>query len=216
MDARVIVLRDNAYSRDVGRRCVGSADIPIETVDAVRGEDALSTLRALGIKWTWGPGYGSLRHKPYGGDHARRVACFLSHYMLWTECALRDEPMLILEHDAVFIRSFADFPVQDVKVACMINDPRRATPLGDWWHREMEKRGPGIWPKTTVFEDSRPDGLAGNSAYVITPAGALWLFEIVKEIGAWPNDALLCRQLVDGLQEYYPYITEVRSERSTI
>lgn len=80
----------------------------------------------------------------------------------------------------------------------------------------MEARGPGVWPKTKVFDDTRPDGLAGGSAYVLQPHTALYLMELTREIGVWPNDALLCRQLVDGLQEHYPFITEARPDMSTI
>ena len=80
----------------------------------------------------------------------------------------------------------------------------------------MVKRGPGVWPKTKVFDDARPDGLAGGSAYVIKPEAADELIRLVHSIGAWPNDAIMCRQLIDGLQEHFPFITEVRAEQSTI
>lgn len=33
----------------------------------------------------------------------RRVACFLSHYQLWEKALV--EPILVLEHDALFIRN---------------------------------------------------------------------------------------------------------------
>jgi GR25 family glycosyltransferase involved in LPS biosynthesis len=58
--------------------------------------------------------------------------------------------------------------------------------------------------------------LAGNSAYVIKPHAAQQLIDLVDSIGAWPNDAIMCRQLIDGLEEHYPFITEVQAEQSTI
>lgn len=213
MRAFVITLEGDEYSERVADRCIESANIRVEKFTACTGAESRLRLDGHRLKWTWGGGYKGMVHKPYGGNHDRRVACFISHYELWMLCASLDEPFLILEHDAVFVRPFKEFEFESV---CMINDPLGATPRGDWWNEQMVKRGPGVWPKTRVFDDTRPDGLAGGSAYVINPAAALRLMDLAHNVGAWPNDALLCRQLVDGLQEHYPFITEVRPERSTI
>ena len=65
-------------------------------------------------------------------------------------------------------------------------------------------------------DEKNPDGLAGNSAYVITPSAAKKAAEMQREIGLWPNDALLCRQFFPRkLKSYYPYITRVEQKRST-
>ena len=213
MEARIITLFGHLHSEQMARRCIRSANIPVQPFNAVRPEQAESFLEALGLEWTWGLGYGPMEHKPYGGNELARKACFLSHYKLWQFCAYLGEPILILEHDAIFVRPFEAF---DFDAICMINDPRRATPRGGWWYEQMCARGSGIWPKTAIFDDSRPDGLAGNSAYLIQPHAAQRLLEITKEVGAWPNDALICRQLIDGLQEVYPFITEVQAGQSTI
>lgn len=213
MDAFVITLYGNEYSERVAQRCIDSANIEVRRFPACSANRAERVLEGMGIEWTWGRGYRGLDHKPYGGDYAARVGCFVSHYMLWKHCKTINEPVLILEHDAVFVRDFAPFEFDHI---CMINDPRGATPRGEWWSMKMIDRGPGVWPKTTVFDDKRPDGLAGNSAYVIKPHAAEKLIRLVDTVGAWPNDALICRQLFDGLQEHFPFITEVQSERSTI
>lgn len=213
MDAWVITLIGDEYSERMADRCIASANIPVRKFPACRGDVAQHVLHAMGLRWSWGEGFKHLQHKPYGGDLNRRIACFLSHYTLWQICIKSDQPMLILEHDALFVRPFVPF---SFKAACMINDPAGATPRGDCWRFMMTDRGPGTWPKTPIFDDSRPDGLAGNSAYVIQPHCALWLVNLAHWVGAWPNDALMCRQLVDGLEEHYPFITEVHDERSTI
>jgi len=213
MKARVINLVDNAYSNMVTERCIDSANIPVHAFMAVTPDEAPDYMVDYGLQWTYGTGYKGMHHKPYGGDHWSRIACFLSHYMLWTQCARGDSDYLILEHDAVFVRDFEPFEFDSI---CMINDPRGATPSGGWWSDHMHERGPGVWPKTKVFEDTRPDGLAGGSAYVIKPKAAEMLLRLVEQVGAWPNDAIICRQLVPGLQEHYPFITEVRDSQSTI
>lgn len=165
-----------------------------------------------GLEWTWGTD-NVLKHHSYGGNHAARVGCAMSHYLLWLRCAELQRPMLILEHDAVFIAPFEDF---EFSAVCQINDPRGATPRGDWWSDVMARRGPGVFQKTRVLDDPRPDGLAGNSAYVIKPHAAERLIDLYRTIGVWPNDATMCRQLVDGLEERYPFITRVEPEMSTI
>lgn len=79
----------------------------------------------------------------------------------------------------------------------------------------MARRGEGVWPKTKIFEDERPDGLAGNSAYLLQPTAAVDLIQKVDEVGAWPNDALMCRQFFPWLEERYPFITKVSTNQST-
>jgi len=214
MKAYVITLLGNEYSERVATRCVESAEgidvsyWPACTVDNV--EDAM---HSIDTEWTWGDGGAGLKHHSYGGNDRARMACAMSHYYLWLYCYEVDKPILILEHDAVFIRPFVEFEFNGI---CQINDPLCATPRGDWWSEQMLKRGDGVWPKTKVLGNGRPDGLAGNSAYVIKPSHAKILLELVHEHGLWPNDAIMCRQLIHDLEEHYPFITEVRAERSTI
>ena len=65
-------------------------------------------------------------------------------------------------------------------------------------------------------DENVPDGLAGNSAYIITPSAAKKASELQSTIGIWPNDALLCKQLFPKkLKSYYPYITRVNQLKST-
>lgn len=35
-----------------------------------------------------------------------QVACFMSHYSLWCRCLTLDQPLVILEHDAIMIQKF--------------------------------------------------------------------------------------------------------------
>lgn len=212
MNIYVITLFGNAYSEACAQRCIDSCNRLVTPFMAIHGKDAYEKLDREGLEWTWGRPYKGMKHKPYGGNLAARVGCFLSHYLLWQRC-VEEGPMLILEHDAVFIQPFHPFPFSGI---CQINDPAGATPRGGWWREQMIARGPGVWPKTAVFNNTRPDGLAGNSAYCIQPSSAQQLLELVREVGAWPNDAIMCRQLVPCLEEHYPFITKVQATESTI
>lgn len=219
MKAFVITLRGHEYSERVAQRCIDSAfGLDVRRFDAVTAGEAQRVMRLAGLRWTWAndnrsqavcPISGLKQHR-YGTLDAK-IGCFMSHWLLWCMCIELDEPILILEHDAVFIR-----PLPDVDFAgiCQINDPRGATPYGGMWSDKMAERGPGVWPKTPVFPDDRPDGLAGNSAYLIKPHAAKALIDKAREVGVWPNDALMCRQFFD-LQELYPFVTKVEQETST-
>jgi hypothetical protein len=67
----------------------------------------------------------------------------------------------------------------------------------------------------TVDEPPMPQGLAGHSAYYITPKGAKKLLDMIPEIGMWPNDAYMCKELFPWIRVVYPYFTRVQGTRST-
>ena len=213
LDAFAITLEGHAYSEASAARCIETAaehGLAVQKFRAVPACEAEAVMQAHGLRWTWGYG-GSLKHHPYPGGRLARIGCAMSHYLLWKKCAEEGE-MLILEHDAVFQRRLPDI---EWKGICQINDPTGATPKGAWWAEQMGKRGPGVWPKTRIFDDSRPDGLAGNSAYLLKPWAAKGLIEAYQQQGVWPNDATMCIQHFPYLQELYPFITRVEQKEST-
>jgi GR25 family glycosyltransferase involved in LPS biosynthesis len=74
----------------------------------------------------------------------------------------------------------------------------------------------GLQPVPTIDEMDVPQGLAGNSAYMISPKGAKKLLDKVREVGMWPNDALMNKQFFPWLEVVYPYYTTIqRGLRST-
>lgn len=222
MKSFIITLKGNLYSEDKSNRCIETAkrfDVHVEKYPAVDKFNAKTFMKACGLKWTWKNGRicpkTKLYMKPYRvKDWGTKIGCSMSHYLLWQMCEELNEPILILEHDAVFV---SPLPSINFKFACQINDPMGATPKGKWWSEQMKKRNKnGVFPKTIIpYPDNRPDGLAGNGSYMITPNAATTLIEKTHEIGLWINDAFLCRQLFSELEEYYPYITRIKQEIST-
>lgn len=157
----------------------------------------------------------------YNGKLETRIACFKSHMLLWQKTVARNEAIMILEHDAVFTRNFdinkilAKLDNGDV---LMLNDPRGATRRGNQYHENIISHDFGIHPVDGVNTDDEncPDGLAGNSAYIITPAAAQKALRLVDQYGYMPNDALLCKQWFGkNLKSIYPYITRVQQTTST-
>lgn len=229
MKAYVITLEGNPYSEQAAERCINSArenGLTVEKFPAVAADSAERVMMENNLSWTWADGntremicpQTQLRHFPYRTrDFKAKIGCSMSHYLLWQRCINLGEPVLILEHDAVFVRAF---PVGiEFQGICQINDPSGATVRGSQWSRSMKQRGgSGVFEKTWVraeHERDIPDGLAGNSAYLVKPWAARELVRAFQVFGVWPNDATICKQLFPYLEEYYPFITVVKQTQST-
>jgi hypothetical protein len=121
-----------------------------------------------------------------------------------------DQIVCILEHDAVFTRRFdlTDFEGG----ALSLNDPASATFRAQEYDRALV---PGINAVPWITDQIIPQGLPGNSAYLIRPWAAQQLIDAQDRIGWWPNDAIMCRQLFDWLRVVKPYYTCVQDLIST-
>lgn len=220
MKAFVITLLGHPYSEACAARCQQSANIEVQQFPAVGRDYAEQIMQRHCLRWTWAKlnnAHGvciqtGLNQHPYG-DRLAKIGCSMSHYLLWQRCVALNQTILILEHDAVFLRDMPEFEFEGI---CQINDPAGATHRGQAWSDYMRLRGDGVFPKTRVMEDPlRPDGLAGNSAYVIKPWAAQELIDAFHKYGVWPNDATMCIQLFPYLQELYPWVTRVEQSEST-
>lgn len=225
MKAYVITLAGNEYSEGVAARCIRTAAevgvIDVTKFCGVPKEASEEAMQRHHLKWAWTTDsirycpISGLRQHLYGGDLRALIGCTMSHYLLWKRCLEDGEPYLILEHDAVFIREFPKFEFQGI---CQINDPAGATRRGQFWHDAMVERGTtGVHTKTCITTETEqiPDGLAGNSAYVIKPQAARELIGKCDEVGLWPNDAIMCRQFFPYLEEFFPFVTKVIQVVST-
>jgi len=177
------------------------------------------------IKWTWpdsGKSYhedAKLRMHAYGGPPPRRYACSLSHYLLWRICLENNTPIIVLEHDAKFIRQLdmetIDLILNSEYQMIGLNDPRKNTRLADKFHAVVEASTGPLLPCPVIDNMEIPQGIAGNSAYIIKPGAAEQLIEAVDRYGMWPNDAIACQQLIDGLAVTKTYYTDTQKLRST-
>lgn len=223
MKSYIITLTTNKRSVDATNRCIKSANIPITIFDAVDEMNAECIMREEGIVWKY-PWQGEqmdfkagLRKTAYKtAQPLRRVACFLSHYLLWKSCANQNQPFMILEHDAIFIKPFDQTAF--MKAECDIislNDPRGATRMAHDYHDILQSKPQAIQRVPTIDDLMVPQGLPGNSAYIIKPSGAKKMLDLVREYGAWPNDALMCKQLIQSIAASKVYYTRVQGLQST-
>lgn len=226
MKAFVITLFNDKYSVQSAENTIKSArqmndDLHIEMVRAVTPDKIKDNTYSYPKEGETSTYEGMTLVGYKAKDVSKKIACSLSHMHLWNKCVEMNEPIMILEHDAVFTRKFRlgklMNAIEDGDIV-MINDPRGATRRGQLYHDNIIRWDYGLNDIDGVNgpNENVPDGLAGNSAYIITPAAAKKASELQSSIGIWPNDALLCKQLFPRqLKSYYPYITKVVQKKST-
>lgn len=234
MNIRVIRIKGNPESESAANLCVESGAKyggAVERYDAVTPDEVAFKMKKYGLKWNY-PWDGhevtdfetGLRKTGYVTAYPeKRIACFLSHYELWRECVEKDNPSVILEHDALWQRRLvgnpADLLYQSRYDIISLNDPRGATRKSMDYHNKIQaavEPGTGITAVPVIDDLMVPQGLPGNSAYYIKPRGAEMLIDLVDKYGAWPNDAIMCRQLMRGrLGCATDYYTRIQGRKSS-
>jgi len=228
MKAYVICVKGNATSEKGADICITSSKkvenkFQVEIFDAVTPDMANIVLTGNGLKWKY----------PWDGQETdlktgliktayptkvkeNRIACAMSHWLLWKQCEKLNEPILILEHDSVFIeRLDYDSILKSNFDIIGINSPASATRRAHMFHDILQGKPAWIQPVPDIDEFNVPQGLAGNSAYIIKPNGAKNLIKASKDHGVWPNDALMCKQIIPNLGVTKTYFTRVQGLPST-
>jgi GR25 family glycosyltransferase involved in LPS biosynthesis len=194
----------------------------IERFDAVTEDFVDIKMKEQGLRWNW-PDSGivydtesGLRKHAYGGKPKKRYACAMSHWFLWKKCYLDDEPILILEHDALFIEKLKPKYILNSKYNVVgLNNPKNATRMAGIFNAIVQKGNRDIIPCPIVDKMEIPQGLAGASAYIMKPKGAKDVLKAVEKYGLWPNDAILCQQLVPKMGVTGKYYTTIQGLPST-
>lgn len=227
MKAVCIVIKNNKISENGYQNLVNSSrdvgnDFEILKWNAVTPENVDKFIEGSGVRWNY-PWKGSHHDEETGllksayntANPKARIACAVSHYCLWSESAMNNETMLILEHDALFINKI-DFSPDDTKAEIIgINNPIGATRRANLFHSKIQESELQFQLIPKIDDDIIPQGLAGNSAYIIKPNGAKKLLELVDRYGLWPNDAIMCRQLISKMCVTKKYYTRVQGLQST-
>ena len=190
---------------------------------AVTPEDVPHWLAELDLEWSYPwdkeeTAHG-MRLMPYRTRNTRaRVACFISHFLLWEDCHLQNEPTLILEDDAEPVGDCIEgLPAVGLFGAVSLNDPRGATRRASKYHAAVQAVQAPVAEAPWVDEYDVPQGLPGHSAYMLKPSMAKALIDKAHEVGAWPNDALMCKQFFPGLLGCSTrYYTRVSGRASTL
>jgi GR25 family glycosyltransferase involved in LPS biosynthesis len=236
------------------------------------GLSSVSYLKGKDVPWTWPDRPESngldlrtgLYKKAYlANDQNKVIACMISHMRAWQYAIDINEPVMVLEQDAFFMRRFSWEQISDPEPMQLddvtfrnwcdtkelqvtgwdiekrwqiLTDVLSKEPVGSFVGGILGLNSPiGATRKASVFhnqlfckygfhkvpsvdsmgDDPLPQGLAGNSAYIIKPWAAKKLLDKVLEIGMWPNDALMCKQFFPWMQVCWPYYTVVQGTPSS-
>lgn len=228
MKHKIITIENHHESEFASYLCIESShkvknDFDIEIYDAITPENVQSELTKENIKWTYPEVLvrdfksGLLLHPYVTANKQARIACGVSHYKLWKECYESNEPYLILEHDAQFIKKLDYQYILDSNYDIIgLNDPRGATRNSKLFYETVLASNKDILPVPNVDNFEVPQGLAGNSAYIIKPDGAKKLLDAVLYYGLWPNDCIMCKQLITRMGVTRQFYTKVQKmEKST-
>lgn len=216
MRAYVISIPGHTDSQKHADNCIRSiidthSELDIEKFDAIIPSNMWD------VEWKWPytkkikcptTGMTLKAYKTY--DMTKRIAAAGSHYNLWKKCVSENQPIMILEHDAIFTRKFTPFDFDGGAIS--INDPDHATFNSKLYNKLDDS---GVQEVPWVADESIPQGLPGHSAYIIKPWAAKEIIELQDSIGWWPNDAIMCKQLCPWLRVHKPYYTKVQGIKST-
>jgi len=235
MICKVITMSGHKQSMEAFQRLQDSAyaynnDFRPELFEATIAENVEDHMTKLLLKWDY-PWEGTVTDLKTGlkksayptKNRLNRIACAVSHYRLWAMCAKIDKPILILEHDAIFTKKLARYNniLEDTQYDIIgINNPIGNTRRSNQFHDILQKTEPFSSskdivkiPKIDSFDV--PQGLAGNSAYIIKPRGAVSCIKAAQSYGLWPNDALMCDQLIRRMGVTKVYYTDTQQVAST-
>ena len=228
MEAYSIVIKGNKVSES-GFKTLNASSVEvrnsfkIERHDAVTPDNVGVRMIELDIRWDY-PWHKPVRDmasgllkSPYNTANPNaRIACAVSHYELWHKSATEDRTILVLEHDAVWKKKLDEGVTSSEKYDIIgINDPRGATRKSKQFHETVQSKEAEIQRAPVIDHELVPQGIAGNSAYIVKPTGAAKLINLVKSYGLWPNDAIMCRQLIRSLGVTRTYYTGVQGLPST-
>lgn len=248
MKAYAIVIENNEVSQKGYSRLLSSShevsnEFDIDVLYGTTDKNVDDFMEEYSLTWTW-PDSGNkicpisgMRLHAYGGPPKRRWACAASHFTLWNQCVSINEPILVLEHDAIFTKKLDPQPLIDARYQDAIktdyftpdssndiefdiigiNDPRGNTRLAGKFHSIVQNYSKDdlVVPVPVIDDMKVPQGIAGNSAYIIKPQGAKNVIDAVYEYGLMPNDAIMCQQLVPNIGVTTVYYTDTQKLPST-
>jgi len=193
----VITIINNPDSVEASQKCIESAKkfgYDVEVFPAITPENDVHKLFD----------YHQLSTDEFLDNHFSRtdptMACFLSHHALWSVAHHLKEPIMILEHDAVFTSK-----LPEVEIHRLVNFGKPSFGTFD------------LPPFEGLFNLFSKGGqyLGGAHAYAVSPEGAGMLLEEARQC-AKPTDLFINNQSIPGAKEYYPWSVVVDDRISTI
>jgi hypothetical protein len=119
--------------------------------------------------------------------------CFLSHWTLWKKCVELNEPIIVLEHDAVIQALWQPLEINDSIIKL---------------HRYYKQKNPKYDEDTGLWS-------ASGHAYCLLPKHATILVEFVKHKGAFEVDRIIGDKVIPFKHLGKPSLVERQNSFST-
>ncbi len=110
-------------------------------------------------------------------DKEGAKGCFYTHFLLWNKCIELDEPIVVLEHDAVIQKEWTPLEIDNAVIK--LHRHYRKDPENQKWNHPVV----GQWSPST-------------HAYCINPKLCKILVNAAKKIGAYPADVFMGRNII--------------------
>jgi len=228
MTAHIITIKDHPISENAAHECIKSSwsrnnEFKCKSFKATTPVEAEQELVDFKLKWNY-PWEGSIIDLSTGltksayktRNQLARVACSLSHFKLWVKCFEIREPIIVCEHDAIWTNKLPLQKLLENRFHIIgINNPLGATRRSRQYHDTIQSSLAEVQEVPWIDEKNIPQGLAGNSAYILKPEGAEALISAAYRYGLWPNDALMCKQLIRNLGVTRTFYTGLQKTLST-
>lgn len=183
----VIAIKDHLISEQQLNDCLKSAekyDWHVEIFWGINGNTVSSE--------TWASQGLRLRTDKFISDKPGVQGCFLSHYVLWNKCVELDEPIIILEHDAIIQQPWAPILLENSIVKL---------------HRHYKR-------KTLKYDTDSGLWSPSGHAYCLSPRHAETLINFVKRVGAYEVDVVMGDKVI-GIEHINPSLVERQNLYST-
>lgn len=190
MKAYVITLLDSELSKQFSNKTIESGNKfgqHVEVWPAVNGSlHGNEKLNRYGI-----PGFLLFGHAP------GVVGCFLSHYEIWQKCVEMNETLMVLEHDAEFIRALPS-NIHDHYSGVLKLDPYRPIePDYKTLVNASADESIQVIEPTAQGTHRAGEFLTGTYGYCIKPKAAGDLINFAKEVGGLPSDVFMGRDVIE-------------------
>jgi len=119
--------------------------------------------------------------------------CFIAHFQLWQKCLEMNEPIVICEHDGVFVRSLPD----NILKKCV--DILRLEPFMHW-DENYEGKVQESLNRTVTYKRLKTyynTYYTGHYGYIITQSGAKKLIDYAQTQGVKSVDRFVDTRVVD-------------------
>ncbi len=188
-----IVLSDNVDSLSKFSICLSSGrkfGYDIEMFPAISREYSADVFFSKNIRID----FFSLR------DIFAQLGCFASHFLLWERCVESNEPVVILEEDAIFKSPISDEVFNNTLDVCNIGQP-------SWKDKKfrLEALEMNRYSDLPKIHRLNYGHLLGSHAYFITPAGAKKLLKAASVYGARSVDEFVNSYYITTLQDFVPW-----------